>query len=223
MGTNKIQMPREFYEMTPEQIKALCESGPCQMFKTMPAWNSMTEQLQRFYRRKAWWTLKGAVDPGDAAAHHGAAELPVNEEWDAECRKYGWKVWHPQNYRDLENEFLPRPIPNINHIMARCPQMAMLLALGGNVSEPYWWAGLSITEHAAPNLSRECSDAYPNFSDVELEYRTTRIHREGTKPALCSRLDDVNSGVCLSCRFKGVVRSPIALGFDNEPRGGHHG
>ena len=38
---DRIQMPSEFYEMTPEQIKVLCEMDKSTPFKTMPSWDSM--------------------------------------------------------------------------------------------------------------------------------------------------------------------------------------
>lgn len=220
----RITMPPEFYELTPEQIVFLHSVAPAvsDRFRKMPPWDSISEGQQHFYRCQAWWTLKGASDPGLAAAKQQHGESPIDEAWDAVCRTHGWRVWHPRTYQELEAEFLPRPVPNIKLILARCPQMAMLHALRGDVSEPYWWAGLSITEHAEPNLSKECSDGYPRFSEAELRYRQKRIKDEGTKPARCTRLASVNPGVCEHCRFRRAVNSPIALGFDNEPRGGRH-
>lgn len=224
---NEIQMPPEFYELTPEQIVFLCgceltrTGGRTREIPTLEQWDSLNDERQRLFRCEAFWAIKGADDPGWTAFLQGLVENPhwTDSEW---CRQRGLPVWEPKTYKELEAKFLPPPAPNIHLIMARCPQMAMLLALGGDVLEPYWWAGLSITEHAEPNLSRECSDKYPNFSEEELEYRQSRIKNEGTKPALCSRLDDVNTGVCPSCRFHGVIGSPIALGYKHEPKGGHH-
>jgi hypothetical protein len=94
----------------------------------------------------------------------------------------------------------------------------MIYALRGDVPEPYWWAVLSITEHATPNLSRECSDGYSGFTEEELSYRVGRIHDDGIKPALCERMNEVNHGVCDQCKFKGDIRSPIALGYEHEPK-----
>jgi hypothetical protein len=96
--------------------------------------------------------------------------------------------------------------------------MAMIHALRGDVSEPYWWAALAITENATPNLSREFSDGYPKFSEDELAERVARIHSEKKRPALCDRIDSVNSNVCAVCRFRGSINSPIALGFEHEPK-----
>lgn len=220
-----IQMPSEFYRMTPAQIVALCrmDSFMLRMWGPIPPWDSLNDVDKSFYHLKAWWTLRGAKESSIASIQTPRKDEQIDEEWDAECRARGWRVWHPKTYGDLEDEFLPRPIANIRLITARCLQMATLLALRGDVSEPFWWAGLSITEHAEPNFSKECSDGYPGFSEVELEYRRGRIKTEGTKPALCDRLDTVNRGVCEFCRFRGLINSPIALGFSHEPKGGRHG
>ena len=185
----------------------------------------MPEPQRRFHRLKAYWALRGATDPGFAASMHTDTYIQLDAkeeaEWEAECLANGWikgKTKHIRNLHDLEKEFLPIPTPNINLIIKRCPQMGMIHALRGDVCEPYWWAVLSITEHATPNLSRECSDGYPGFSEEELCERITRIHNEKKKPALCTRLNEVNQNVCIVCKFQGVVRTPIALGFEHEPK-----
>lgn len=216
-----LKMPPAFYELTPTHIQFICDTTPGRK-REMLRWETMLPANQHWYRSMAWWALQGAKDPGMAAAIHTMLEMPTDPQWDEYCRQRGWPVHHPKNYRELEELLLPKPIPSINLIMARCPQMALLHALGGNVSEPYWWAGLSVTEHAEPNMSKACSDGYPGFSIAELEYRQKRIKTEDTKPALCRRFSTTNPNVCERCRFKGVVNSPIALGFEHEPRGELH-
>lgn len=210
-------------KFTPQEIKALCEiKAPCNvMHRLMPDWETQSESCRRFYRLKAYWTLRGATDPSTAAFLQQNAEIPFNPEWHAECMANGWvngPPWQPKTLRELEEEFLPAPTPNIDLIIERCPQMAMIHALRGDVSEPYWWAALSVTEHASPNLSRECSDGYAGFSEEELADRIARIHRERKKPALCERLNSVHPGECRVCKFWGQINSPIALGFKHEPR-----
>jgi hypothetical protein len=207
-------------QLTPEQIKALCEvdTPENQMFRKMPDWTQQSEARRRFYRLKAYWTLRGATDPGGAAVQHPLKAEPYDETWGAFCAARGWRYWRPTTLRELEKEFLPQATPNIRLIINRCPQMAMIHALRGDVCEPLWWAALSITEHATPNFSRECSDGYPNFAECELNERTARIHREETKPALCHRLDAISPGVCSVCKFRGEIRSPIALGYEHEPK-----
>ncbi len=216
-------------EFSPEQIKALCEiATPVnQMFRKMPPWETQNPGLRMFYRLKAYWTVRGASDPGMAASFHGDLLLPppvYDPAWAAECKARGWRH-PPKNLRELEERVLPPAIPNALRIIDRCIQMSRIRELRGDVSEPYWWAALSITEHASPNLSRECSDGYPGFSEAELAERVARIHREETKPALCSRLNDVNPNLCVLCKYRGSIRSPMALGYEREPKikGSWHG
>jgi hypothetical protein len=167
--------------------------------------------------------LRDATDAGAAASFHLnlTSDIPPRDPfWEAECQAQGWgsgRPW-PTCLRDIEEAFLIPAMPSAHLIIDRCPQLAMIYVLRGDVSEPYWWAVLSITERATPNLSRECSDGYSGFSDEELAYRVGRIHDEDIKPALCERLDGVNRGVCNLCRFKGIIRSPIALGYEHEPK-----
>ncbi len=189
----QITMPKGYYELKPEHIKFLADLdiGKRADWK-MPPWGTLPPNKHRWFQLKAWWALMGVKSPGMAATVQSMVEAPIDHGWDAECRQRGWPVWHPTHYRELEKKFLPKPKPSVKLIMARCPQMALLHALGGNVSEPYWWAGLSITEHAEPNISKECSAGYPSFSVAELEYRQNRIKNEDIKPALCKRLNASN-------------------------------
>ncbi len=218
--------PNIYNNLTPQQVEALCEiDTPVNKRRTVFGnWDLQRADQKRYFRLKAYWTLRGAIDPEMAAYMQVLHEEIFNAEWHAECVVHGWidMDWRaPKSLRELERLFLPQLSPDINQIIRRCPQMALIHALRGNVKEPYWWAALSITEHASPNFSRACSDGYPGFSDLELKQRADRIRVEGTKPALCSRLDGVNPNICVVCRFKGVVRSPIALGYPNEPKKGN--
>ncbi len=208
-------------KFTLEQIKALCEidTPTNRMFRKMPPWETQNPGLRLFYRLKAYWTVRGAADPGYPATLHSALSLPPDYDpaWEAECKARGWASW-PKNLRELEEHVLPPVESNSNLIIERCGQMAMIRALRGDVSEPFWWAALSITEHSTPNLSRACSNGYPKFSEEELAYRVARIRDDDIKPALCTRFDDVNKNVCKLCKYKGSIRSPMALGYEHEPK-----
>lgn len=209
-------------KFSPMQIKALCEvdTPANSMFKKMPPWETQCPAHRLFYRLKAYWTIRGANDPGRSATYHSSLALPpapTNPTWVSECKARGY-LPRPINLRELEKDALPPVVPNAYLIIERCPQMAMIRALRGDVSEPFWWAALSLTEHATPNLSRECSDGYLGFSEEELAGRVARIQREEIKPALCSRIAEVNRDVCNLCKFKGNIRSPIALGYKHEPK-----
>ncbi len=207
-------------KLTPDEIKAICDSiqqSWCRGPHSMESWEEQTPARRLNNRQMAYWAIRGAEDPVVPAMHHGDIDGfyldPVSR---AEYKANGW--FAGTSLRELEQCFLPKPTPDANLIIERCPQMAMIHALRGNVSEPYWWAALSITEHAMPNLSRECSDGYPGFSDEELAYRVGRIHKDEIKPALCERLDKNNPKVCNICKFKGAIRSPMALGYEHEPK-----
>lgn len=205
-----------YNKLLPHEIEAICKTKlpkrPLLEFDFEP-WEKQHPGFRYLHRLKAYWTIRGAPNPFGAAIWH--ALPPANPEWGARLID---GLTYPNNLHEMEQIFLTKPTPSARLILERCPQMAMIHALRGDVSEPYWWAMLSVTEHATPNLSKECSDGYPGFTDKELAYRVRRIHKDEIKPALCERLDSVNRGTCDLCRFKGVIRSPIALGYENEPK-----
>ncbi len=210
-----------YNRFTLDQIRSLCESVPgSARDHIVPPLDPMSEEQLRHYRLWAYWAKRGADDPS-WAAHLQAYWETLTEEVIKDYRLIGFLIDPakvPRCLADLGREFLPKPAPNIHRIIQRCPQMAMIHALRGDVSEPYWWAALAITENATPNLSRECSDGYSKFSEAELAERVTRIRNEKKRPALCDRIDSVNRNVCTVCRFRGSVNSPIALGFEHEPK-----
>lgn len=205
----------EAYDLyTPEVIEAFCDLDIDMRCRWVP-WKEQTPQLRRFYRLKTYWTIRGAKNPGEAAARH--LTEPLNDPaFEALAKAHGWV--YPTNLKEAEEAYLPKSLPSSTLIVNRCPQMAVVRALRGDVSEPIWWAALSITEHAEPNISRECSDGYLNFDERELAYRVDRIHKSNIKPALCRRLNSISPNVCDSCKFMGSINSPIALGYENEPR-----
>jgi hypothetical protein len=205
---------KTYDKFTPDEIHTLCKLDTA-MYKKygFQRWEEQSPASRFSYRLKAYWTVRGATDTCNS---HVVPPSPPDLEFDAWAKVMGWV--YPMNLREAEELYLPKLTPCVRLIIERCPQMTMIHALRGDVSEPYWWAMLSITEHATPNLSKECSDGYPGFTDKELAYRVNRIHKDQIKPALCERLDSVNRGICDLCRFKGVIRSPIALGYENEPK-----
>lgn len=214
-GVMADQPASESYDLyTPEVIKAYCDLDIDMRSRWKP-WKEQSPELRRFYRLKTYWTIRGARDPGGAAGMH--VTEPLNDPaFEALAEANGWV--YPTNLKEAEEAYLPKVVPSSTLIVNRCLQMGMVRALRGDISEPIWWAALSISEYAEPNISRECSDGYPNFDERELAYRVDRIHKNNIKPALCSRLNSISPYVCDSCKFKGSINSPIALGYENEPR-----
>ena len=205
---------------TVEQIDALCRAVmPIDNDgnSLMSLWDNMKPCQQWRLRVLAYWVLRGATNPKTVANVHECLVFDV-EGVRSEMQAKGVAMPQGRLTMDDMEGFLHLATPEIALIFKRCPQMARILELRGNVSEPYWWAALSITEHAGPVMSKECSDGYPGFTEKELLQRVVRIHKERLKPALCTRMELVNRGGCDGCVFKGRVRSPIALGFKHEPR-----
>jgi hypothetical protein len=212
-----------YSRFTLNQIKSLCESVPgSARDRIVPSLNLMPASQLRYYRLWAYWAMRGAEDPNGAAFLQDYWET-LTDETIEEYRLIGFVVDRsriPRCLRDLEREILSEPLPNIHKIIQRCPQMAVIHALRGDVSEPRWWAALRIAEHCEPILSRECSDGYAGFTDAELQDRVARIHRERKRPTRCTHFADISPSICDACRFKGKINSPMALGFEREPKVG---
>ncbi len=210
--------------LSPDQVKALCEIDipGNQMNRIMPPWNSMSPQCQEFFRKKAYWVFRGSEYPTVSAFLQVEAESLFAKNTRVQQTADGEWVpappWKPTTLRELEDRFLPKKPPSIHKIIQRCPQMAVIHALRGDVCEPRWWAALRITEHCDPNLSRECSNGYDDFTDEELQDRVARIHREGKRPTRCTHFADISPNICDACRFNGKINSPMALGFEHEPQ-----
>lgn len=124
----------------------------------------------------------------------------------------------PKVYHSLqEYEKANPPIPDIVTIVSRCAHM-MHQAETQGAETPYelWRAVLSICKFSTGRTAAiigELTGGHPDF-DMSV---TSQKMQDISAPFLCSTFASYDNSLCMACRFNGVVKSPIALGYIREP------
>lgn len=98
-----------------------------------------------------------------------------------------------------------------SEIISRCAQMRDLKLAGGNVAEPYWYAGLQLLRYVdgGDSLKTDYSDGHADYSEDATQAKWDQLI--GVGPTLCARFEEVNPGGCEGCAYRGLIKSPILL------------
>jgi intracellular sulfur oxidation DsrE/DsrF family protein len=109
-------------------------------------------------------------------------------------------------------EYVPQEPANFKLIMMNCPQIQKLALAGGNVPEPFWYAGLGIVKFCEnpKKVAAFLSNKHPDYSEAATQVKLDQWSDKG--PVTCSRLADQNIGGCDSCAYKGKVTTPLQVG-----------
>ena len=97
-------------------------------------------------------------------------------------------------------------------ILSRCAQMRSLKLVGGDVPEPYWYAGLQLLQHVdgGYDLKAAYSSGHEGYDEDATEAKWAQLN--GVGPTTCARFEMVNPGGCEGCVYRGQIKSPIVLG-----------
>lgn len=185
----------------------------------------------------------GSLDPDNPEHLAFIKKLHLDKDkralviWNAMLRIYSICVFSSDEDRDtnlgpklagrvapwlvlLEQE-LPKLLAEKPHallIATRCPVLCQAYQTGGaGQGEPLWFAVLRIVAHCEPSIAIEVSDGHEKYTHAELEARLERIAREQLKPSTCKYISDF-SPLCSGCEWRGIIKSPIALGYANPPK-----
>lgn len=103
------------------------------------------------------------------------------------------------------------PPASAHQIATYCAQIAHYRDVRGNVSEPYWHAALGLLKHTVEGraICHEWSNGHPEYDEQDND---RKIDRWQKAPPTCTTFNDANPGGCDGCRFRGEIKSPIALG-----------
>lgn len=96
----------------------------------------------------------------------------------------------------------------------QCAQIVHIVENQEEISEPLWRAGLSIAQACEDRETaiHFMSDKHPKYCETE-----TKVKAKATVgPLTCDKFDEENPGVCGDCRWRGIIKSPIALGRQAE-------
>lgn len=109
-------------------------------------------------------------------------------------------------------------ISKFSNIMAKtmegkgCAQLGYIYENQHELSEPLWFAGLSIAQHCADRDTaiHSISDKHPGYSPQDTEDKASRIKG----PITCAKLEGYRPLGCEGCPHKGRITSPIQLGAE---------
>lgn len=100
-----------------------------------------------------------------------------------------------------------------NKIASNCRQLGDFRDLGGRLSEPHWFAGLSVLAfcEGGDRYGHEWSKGDSRYSFEDTQSRLERS-REMSGPGTCQRFAEVNPEGCEGCPHRGHITTPLELG-----------
>lgn len=106
------------------------------------------------------------------------------------------------------------PTPDVKTILSECKFLANAQANPEKVSEPEWYAMLSVTARfpEGRNFSHKMSQGHPGYSFEETEIKIDQALSATTGPRTCKNIDAVSGGKCAGCKHRGTMLvSPILI------------
>jgi len=109
-------------------------------------------------------------------------------------------------------KFFDGPPVSIKSLLGACPQIFRVAKLGGNVSEPEWYAALASVRlvEDGDKFIHKISEKHPNYSHAETEAKAAQLEKGGIGPTGCDKWHDLRPEVCEACPLWGQVKSPMA-------------
>lgn len=150
----------------------------------------------------------------DPEAHKKAVEWA--EEWAAES---GQPVKLPKVWGSLrEYEAANPPPPDLGLIVARCGQLRNQLDTAGkDAGYEQWRAVLSIlkfTKARWPDIEA-LTGKHIDYDQSTTEWKMGDL----SAPFLCDSFSThKDREICEGCKYRGIIRSPIALAYPREPK-----
>ena len=92
-----------------------------------------------------------------------------------------------------------------------CLQIRHIIRNRASLSEPLWYAGLSIAQHCVDRdrAIHALSEDYPDYSKEGTERKATQTQ---DKPQSCTVFNNLNPDICPSCPHFGKITNPLILG-----------
>lgn len=104
---------------------------------------------------------------------------------------------------------------SIREIVGECPLTLNVLRLGGNVSEPLWHKMLGLVKHTIEGATaiHSFSKGHPGYSHEATETKAAAWEVGPPSCAILERDAKELPDHCTGCKYRGVVTSPIQLGY----------
>ena len=125
---------------------------------------------------------------------------------------------------DLDTAAVARRDENFEYVFADiaiksmqgqgCNQIKYILENAATLTEPMWYAGLSVAVRCSDGASaiHLMSQDYEGYNHDETERKAAQSLREATWAHGCDAFNRENPNTCNTCPFRGEVTSPIRLG-----------
>ncbi len=99
-------------------------------------------------------------------------------------------------------------------ILDRCPALQEIVAEPARVVEPQWRAMLGLVKYTVDGrvVAHEWSKGHPGYSASDTD---SKYDRWTAAPATCNEFSKF-SQACLTCEYRGKIKSPISLGYMDE-------
>ncbi len=156
---------------------------------------------------KFMWAYRMATNP-DLYAR----ECACAEEWAAMNKRPASlpRVW--QNLRDFQQANPPKP--DLIRIIGRCGAMNSQLSTGGaDAAYEQWRATLSILKFCEAG-----TDEIEALTGQHKDYDPDVTAHKMADISAPFRCETFSANECEGCKFRGAINSPIALGFQREPK-----
>ena len=107
------------------------------------------------------------------------------------------------------------PPKSIHKILQHCGAMKEINAVKGDVQEPFWRAMLGVVKFTVEGVeaAQMLSTGHQDYDEVSTE---RKFNAWATGPTTCAELGK-HTNACMSCEYRGNVKSPILLGYLTAP------
>ena len=103
-------------------------------------------------------------------------------------------------------------------LVAACKQVRSIVAVKGNVSEPFWYASIGLVRYCedGERAAHYISSGHPDYDKDATDQKLFQLESKQVGPTTCEKLESVNPGGCDGCPRKGVVKSPLSAARQTE-------
>lgn len=104
------------------------------------------------------------------------------------------------------------PPSSANKVAEHCAQVRFFRDIGGDVSEPLWYAHLGLLKHTLENdeVCHKWSEGHASYDAVATQ---NKIDQWTHGPTLCTKFASLRPEGCDGCSHNGKIKSPIQLGM----------
>lgn len=156
----------------------------------------------------------------DGLGLHDVAVATLPSSWvEAILKEDNQRPLSRAEFTQSCNSEVPGREPQFEPIVAGCTFIRHVVEDVAGLSEPDWYAGLSVVSrcHKGRSLAHKISEPYTGYTAAETDRKVDHA-LAGSAPVTCSFISsELGFAGCQNCPFRaGDMRSPIALGYQDQ-------